>query len=161
MVLTLPSTSKKHPHNKNLQRRHADHESTLHKTKIPNPSLRTPDRTKIPILPGPEILLLPADTTQKSTNLNHTLLQQTRLLRRTALFRRDIRDPRLVLDRDFKIDQFVGERADRVVEAEPVLACFVGGEDKVALALFAAVEDRAFFAWHGAGAVDGVVDCGG
>lgn len=42
---------------------------------------------------------------------------------------------------NLKVDEFVGEGAHLVVEAELVLANDVGVEDKVALALLLAIED--------------------
>lgn len=48
---------------------------------------------------------------------------------------------RLVLDRDLKVDELLGERGHVVAEAEAILADLVGGEDKVALSLLDTIED--------------------
>lgn len=50
----------------------------------------------------------------------------------------------LVLDRDFEVDHFVRESGDAVVEAEAVFACYVCGEDVIALTFFLAVQDQTF-----------------
>ena len=59
---------------------------------------------------------------------------------------------------DLKIDHLVRESRDGIIEAEAVLADFVGGEDEVALPLFLPVEDHALFAGFFRGPVDCVVD---
>lgn len=60
---------------------------------------------------------------------------------------------------DFKVYELIGNGRHVVVEAEAVLAGFIGGEDKVALPFLLALEDDSFLAWLFRGAVDGVVDC--
>ena len=153
--LTLPTTSEEHPDHKDLQPSHGNNQPTLNKTEIPNPALRTPDRAEIPILPRPEILLLPTNTRQKATDFDNALFQRSRLFGRTALFARDSGAAHFVLDGDFEIDHFLRESGDCVVEAEAVFARICCGEDVVCLALFFARED--YFVVRGA--VDCVVDC--
>ena len=118
------------------------------------PLLRTCNRGEITILSSAKVFLLSGNGAKLTTKLEHTVFQSGSLFEVGALLGGDAGGARLVLDADFKVDHFVGEGADAVVEAEAVFAYFVCREDEVALAFFCAVEDGLFFARFGGGAVD-------
>ena len=157
--LTFPRPLEKESHNKNLQPGHRNHHPTNNHTEVKNPPLRTLHRAKIPILPRPEIFLIPAYRAQIPANLHNALFNPTCLFRGGPLFGRKQRvRGRIAFDGDFEIDDFlaVGGPAAFVGEAEAVLAGAAGGEDGVELALFGAVHNCVR-----GGAMDGVVEVEG
>ena len=64
--ITFPSTLEKEPHHQDLQPRHRNHHTHLDQTEIEYPPLRAPNRTEIPVLSRPEILLHPAHSRQRA-----------------------------------------------------------------------------------------------
>lgn len=83
--------------------------------------------------------MLASDGAKLATELQDALLELGNLFGGAALLGGDGGIADLVLNGDFKVDEFVGKGADRVVKAEAVLACFLGCEDVVALAFLGAV----------------------
>ena len=57
--LTFPATSEEVLHNKDLQRRHCNHQSTLNQIEVEYPPLCALDRTEVSVLSRTEVLLLP------------------------------------------------------------------------------------------------------
>lgn len=143
-----------HPNNKDLQTSHTNHHQTLDHRKVEDSLLRTRNRGEVTVLSSSEVLLLAGNSAKLTTELEHTVLKSGGLFEAGALLGGDAGGARLVLDADFKVDHFVGEGADAVVEAETVFADFVCRKDKVALAFFCAIEDGSFFAGFRSGAVD-------
>ena len=141
--LTLPSPLKEKPNHSNLHPTHPHHHTNLHKTQPPNPPLRTPHRTKIPILPRAKILLHPPHRTETARNARNSILHGARVFGAGGLFGREQGGAVFVLDGDFEIDEFFVE-AGGVGEAEGVRARGLRGEDVVALALGGFGEDGFF-----------------
>lgn len=73
--LTFPSALEKEPDHQDLQGSHTDHHQHLDQTEIENPLFRTPDSTKVAVLPGPEILLHPADRAQLAADFVHHVFE--------------------------------------------------------------------------------------
>ena len=154
--LTLPRPLKEKPHDKNLQPRHRNHHRTDHHTEIKNPPLRTLHRAEIPILPRPEILLIPRYGRQIPGDLHDALLQLRRLFRGSPLLGGQESVVRFTFHGDLEVDEFLGGGPAVVVEAEFVFAGFARREDRVELPLLGVFHDG-----FGGGAGDGVVDVEG
>jgi hypothetical protein len=84
--IPLPRPLEKEAHNKNLQPRHRHHQRALHQAKIEYPPLRTPDSAEIPILPRPEVFLIPADGRELRRELEYGFFEDGGLFGGGALF---------------------------------------------------------------------------
>jgi hypothetical protein len=152
--LTLASSLEEHSHDKDLQKSHSNHHQTLNDEIIKDSLLGAPDGRKVSILTSAKVFLLARNGAELATELEDGVLQSGRLLEVGALLGRDTGSAWLVFNRDFKVNHLVGKGADAVVKAESVFARLCRCKDKVALALFAAIEDDSFFAGFCRGAVD-------
>ena len=78
---TFPCPLEEEPDDKHLQASHSHHQPTFDNAKIKYSRLSALDRTEIPILPRPEVLLIPIDRRQVSGHLQYRLFQRRSLLR--------------------------------------------------------------------------------
>ena len=88
---TFTSTLEKESHNEDLKPSHRNHHHTLNNTEVEYPLLRAPYRAKIPILPRPEVLLIPTYRGQLAGKFHNRVFQGSRLFGAGALFGRKLR----------------------------------------------------------------------
>ena len=59
--VSLTSASEEHPHDKDLQASHADHDSAFQQAEVEHSLLCTPDRAEVPVFTCAEVFLLASE----------------------------------------------------------------------------------------------------
>lgn len=86
--ITFSVTLEEESDDQNLKTCHSDHHAHLDQTEVEDSLFRAPHRAEVAVLPGPEILLHPADRAQLSTDLVNHIFEGGMLFgRRSGLLR--------------------------------------------------------------------------
>lgn len=95
--VSLTSASEEHPHDKDLQASHADHDSTFQQAEVEHSLLRTPDRAEVSVFSCAEVFLLAGKGGDLAGHAEDGLLDAAELLGSCAGFLREV-CARLVFD---------------------------------------------------------------
>lgn len=95
---TFPRPLKEEPHNENLQSRHRNHQCTFCNAEVKNPVLRALDRAHVPVLPRPEVFLVPVDGGEIAGDFEDGFFERGGLFGGRALFAGELGIAGFVLD---------------------------------------------------------------